>query len=128
MCSFYYWLSFFVDYFYISSNFFFFPKSATDRIVWRLEDLKFSYAVSNLPSCSVSLYFDSLKMKLFLENCKLFNSKLWLNQYEIALPQDHKAFLWTIGQLISEGNFGIFKPPKKWTFFIRTSALASKMD
>ena len=32
------------------------------------------------------------------------------------------------GQLISEGNFGIFKSPKKWTFFVRISALASKMD
>ena len=30
------------------------------------------------------------------------------------------------GQLISEGNFGFFKTPKKWTFFVRISALASK--
>ena len=31
------------------------------------------------------------------------------------------------GLLISEGNFGVFKSPKNWTFFVRISALASKM-
>jgi hypothetical protein len=30
------------------------------------------------------------------------------------------------GQLISEGNFGVFKSPKK--FFVRISTLAPKMD
>ena len=31
------------------------------------------------------------------------------------------------GQLISERNFGVFKSPKKLTFSVRISALASKM-
>ena len=31
------------------------------------------------------------------------------------------------GQVISERNFGVFKSLKKWTFFVRVSALASKM-
>ena len=30
-------------------------------------------------------------------------------------------------QLISEGYYGAFISPKKWTFFVRVSALASKM-
>ena len=31
------------------------------------------------------------------------------------------------GQLISEGNCGVFKSPKSEPFFVRISALASKM-
>ena len=31
------------------------------------------------------------------------------------------------GQLISEGSFGVFKSPKKWTFYVRISAQPSKM-
>ena len=30
-------------------------------------------------------------------------------------------------QVISEGNFGVFKSPKNEPFFVRISALASKM-
>ena len=36
---------------------------------------------------------------------------------------------WVKGQIISEGNFGVFKPPKKRTkFFRKISALVSKVD
>ena len=32
------------------------------------------------------------------------------------------------GRLIWEGNFGVFRSLKKWTFFLRISALVSKID
>ena len=46
------------------------------------------------------------------------NFRSWLNNNIIPIPK---------GKLISEGNFGVFKSPQKWTFFVRDSALASEM-
>ena len=59
--------------------------------------------------------------------------KIWtsgmkaLNDSNLSPLEVEKSINLLKGQLISEGNFGVFKSPKRWTFFVRISALASKI-
>ena len=64
---------------------------------------------------------------VYVEDVDRFvDSLTWANYGEVF------SHIWAAsaykGQLISEGNLCAFKSSKKLTFFVRISALASKMD
>ena len=51
---------------------------------------------------------------------------IWKTPYSHFLLTVFSHCLVDKGQLISEGNFVVFKSPKKWTFFVGISVLVSK--